>query len=522
MRAQHRLLNELVLGDLAVRGSLLLSYDGLGELERTALRRLGLLGVTDFSGWLVAALLDVSPQAADEVLERLVDATLVDTAAPDGTGAVRYALHDLVREFCGEQAQRDVEPEVVERCARYAAALVEYATNHMPRGTAPQLTRHLGRVALDEGVTRRLRTNPTAWLDAEGVVLVGLVERASELGLAAPAATLAATLSSSAFTVRDHFSHWWHAHATALDAVHRAGDRSSEASLLVGLGNLRFEQDRLEEAVGYLERARDVYAEVGDDYGRAVAQLKLSSAQREWGRLRVTLSTLEDLTPVLSSLSEPQLTARATHNRAMTLIELGHLPAAIEECGRAVAAYRDLDDRFGQALATRSTGIAHRAAGELDHAERACESARRTLTEIGDQHMLAYATQSLAKVLIRQGRGARVLGWLTDCLRTCHEFKDGFGQALVLRTLGERELAVGSPEAALGHFDRSLQWWTGLDLPLWRARTLRDVSGALAMTGDAPGSRAAWAEALATFEAHGSREAGEGRLEPRWCLGRAG
>ncbi|GAA0625320.1 BTAD domain-containing putative transcriptional regulator [Kutzneria viridogrisea] len=507
LRAQHRLLNELVLGDLEVRGSLMLSYEGLGELERIALRRLGMLGVTDFAGWLVAALLDLPPQAADEVLERLVDATLLDTATPDGTGAVRYTLHDLTREFCREQAEP--EPEAVERCTRYAAALVEFATHHMPRGTAPELTRHLGQPPLGEEVTRRLLTNPTAWLDAEGSVLVGLVERASELGLVTAAATLAATLSSSAFSVRNHFSQWWHTHSAALDAAHRSGDRASEASLLVGLGNLRFEQDRLDEAVDYLDRARTIYRETGDDYGRAVAQLKLCSAQREWGRLRPALSTLDELTPVLSSLGDPQLSARAVHGRAMILTELGRLPAAAQECERAVAAYQDLDDRYGQALAIRSTGIIHRALGELDLAERDCVLARRMMSEIGDQHMLAYATQSLSKVLIRQGRGAQVLDWLTDCLRTCHEVQDGFGQALMLRTLGERELADGRAEAALDYLDRAVQWWSGLDLPLWRARTLRDVASAQALAGDSAAAETTWQEALATFRQYGSREAGE-------------
>src|SRR5207253_1643350 len=53
-----RRLDELRTGDLAVRRSLAVSYAGIGDAARRALRRLSLLDVADVAAWIVAALLD--------------------------------------------------------------------------------------------------------------------------------------------------------------------------------------------------------------------------------------------------------------------------------------------------------------------------------------------------------------------------------------------------------------------------------------------------------------------------------
>jgi hypothetical protein len=114
-------------------------------------------------------------------------------------------------------------------------------------------------------------------------------------------------------------------------------------------------------------------------------------------------------------------------------------------------------------------------------------------------------------VRIRQGLGATVREPLRECLAARHEMQDGFGQALLLRTLGELELAEGELAEAYTHLVRSLGWWTVLGVPLWQARTLRDLSTTLEGLGRRQDAERAWAGALATFELNGSREAREPR-----------
>ncbi|WP_449062766.1 BTAD domain-containing putative transcriptional regulator [Planomonospora algeriensis] len=106
---EHRRLHELEAGDLAVRSSLAVSYDllagGAHPLDRLAartLRVLGVLEVADVTAHVVGALLDEPAERAEQALERLVDAHLVECDEPG-----RYRLHDLVRLFAREQASLD-------------------------------------------------------------------------------------------------------------------------------------------------------------------------------------------------------------------------------------------------------------------------------------------------------------------------------------------------------------------------------------------------------------------------------
>lgn len=502
---QRRVLQELTLGDLEVRGSLALSYAGLADRERAALRGLGLLDVSGFGGWLVAPLLDCSAEEAEEVVERLVDAQLVDLSGEDG-GALRYRVHDLTRAFARERGEAEETPERVRalcaRAARTWLGLVEAA------GPAPERVEvpHLDREVVDE-----LLSDPDAWFDAEQAALVGVVERLSELDLTELATRLAAALSASRFSVRNLFHQWWRTHSAALAAARRAGDRAGEARLLAGLGWLRYEQDRFSEAESYYEQALAAYRQGGDERGEATALLALSTVQREQGMLAAARASLDRALPRLRALDEPRLVAEAVHGLGRVLTEQGDLAGALRAGEQTLAAHRRVGDVRGEAIALRSIGIALRAAGRLDEAARACERAVELLRGRGERLITAYAVQSLAKVRIRQGLGDAVRSELLECLATCNDMQDGFGQALVLRTLGELELAVGRVEVAQRYLERSLEWWDALRLPVWRARTLRDLATAHEALGDPARADRVWAEAVAVFTRHGCREAGEPR-----------
>jgi transcriptional regulator with XRE-family HTH domain len=101
---ERRRLDELAAGDLEVRASVALSYQGLDGLQRRTFRRLGLLETTTFSAWAAAALLGLPVPQAERSLEALTDARLLDVVGRDGIGQVRYRFHDLMRLFARERA----------------------------------------------------------------------------------------------------------------------------------------------------------------------------------------------------------------------------------------------------------------------------------------------------------------------------------------------------------------------------------------------------------------------------------
>jgi DNA-binding SARP family transcriptional activator len=101
---RHRL-SELTHGDLNVRARFASSYEPLDGTARAMLRRLSLLDVPDFPARAGAVALGCGVADAEDICERLVDASLLDLArSPHPAGEIRYRFHDLVRAFARDLA----------------------------------------------------------------------------------------------------------------------------------------------------------------------------------------------------------------------------------------------------------------------------------------------------------------------------------------------------------------------------------------------------------------------------------
>jgi hypothetical protein len=102
LHAERDRLDELSVGDLAVRAAFELSYRCLDVDSRRVFRQLPQLPGAYFSAAAVEARSGAG-RAAQRALQRLVDMSLVE-AAPAGA---YYRLHDLLRLFAVECAQVD-------------------------------------------------------------------------------------------------------------------------------------------------------------------------------------------------------------------------------------------------------------------------------------------------------------------------------------------------------------------------------------------------------------------------------
>lgn len=507
---ERRRLDELTVGDLEVRAGVGLSYRALPAPARTALRRLGLLGAPDVASWVVAALLDTPEAEADLVVEQLLDAQLLHFTAIDHAGQPRFRLHDLVRVYAAERAE--AEDSGQERSAALGRALGGWLwLTDRVAAAAPS-----GAVRLDRSpttawplgpeVTGRALADPFAWFEAEALPVAAAVERAAAMDLPALAYEAATAMCSSSYAIGNRFDAWWRTHDAALAAARRSGDRAGEASLLVGLGQLRYEQDRFAEAQEYFRLARELSRELGDVRGGAAALAGLGCAYRELGRLRSAERALTRAVAEFRRLGDTIATGLTCRYAGSVHLELGEYPRASALLDDALVAYRREGSLRGEALTLRSASLVRRALGDYEGAEELSLRALEILRGLGDRLMAAYAVQALAKARIRLGRTAGTAPGLLDALEVCREHHDRFGEGLMLRTLGEHALAEDRPAAAAQRLTAAVAVWDLLDLPLPRARTLRDLATARDAVGDREGAAALRAEALAVFEECEARE----------------
>ncbi|WP_454294119.1 hypothetical protein [Salana multivorans] len=340
-------------GDIGVRASLGAGYDSLAEAERDTLHVLGELGTSNGPTWAVAAALDVDLASAVVSVERLVESGLVDS---EGAGARhRYRLHDLTRLLAHERAVRadpvDVRAERWRRVLERWRQLVSEAVQRLP--VLVDVAADLPAVELAPLAPADLADvlrEPAAWLAETPSTLLRHVERALDV--------LPATQVWPALT---ELWHYWRTADVINDAgpvigqVHdaclAAGDRHGEAVTLTLDGFDPYRRRDPGAIVERLQRARELFVEVGDRIGEVRALLLLATAlvrlagqggdggevtAREVAAERA-LAAAREAVEIADGLSLPDLRADALAVLARLALGLGRLDEAesVAEQGRS-------------------------------------------------------------------------------------------------------------------------------------------------------------------------------------------
>jgi DNA-binding SARP family transcriptional activator len=409
LAAEHRRLAELTSGDLAVRASFRLSYDGLSPAAADAFRLLGLLPVGEFALPAAAALLELPPVEAEQVLDELIDANLLDAPAP---GVCK--LHDLLRLFASEMVTAELAPTdrgaAIGRLVRWYAAALQAAVAELARGRPVPP----GRDFPSDGVPVFGSHNAALdWWHREQGNVAWAIRSAAEAGTHDTAARMAALLWM--YAERSSSVAWIEpSYLIGLDCARNLGDTAMEVWLLSELGGLlstRLERD--EESIGVLERAMSAYQGLGDKLGEARVHNKLGTANHNLERFEAALEQFELSQAVFDSLGLLNMRAMGLSNAGTACRSMGAWDKALDRYAQALEIRQRIGDRHGEGVSRTNLGVAYRLMGKL--------------SESLEQHRLAVSIQ-------------RELGsnhwWLLSAL-------DELGQTL----------------AALGHHDQSRETW---------------------------------------------------------------
>ncbi|GII04676.1 AfsR/SARP family transcriptional regulator [Planobispora takensis] len=231
-------LDELVLDDLDVRAGVAADYQRIDGAAQRAFRLLGLPEIPSFAAWAAAAALETSVEAAEELLDVLADARLLETAGPDATGHTRYRFHRLVRLYARERAVAEEHATtlgaVLTRTLAALLALAEEAGDRLPsygdgpvRGRAP-------RWPPPARVRDKLLADPLSWFESERAGLVAAVLQACAAGLDELAWELARSIRDFA-VLREDWGTLEQTHRAALAACRHAANGAGEAVMLRGL-----------------------------------------------------------------------------------------------------------------------------------------------------------------------------------------------------------------------------------------------------------------------------------------------
>jgi DNA-binding SARP family transcriptional activator len=394
---ETRRLDELRLGDVAVRSAFEVSYAELGSPDvARVFRLLGLLDGPDFAVAAARALTDVPD--AEELLAELADAHLVEEPVPG-----RFALHDLLRLFARERCRASESPG----------------------------ERSLALERLHKHYLEALADNPSdLWLAEERDNLIAAAHQAS------PADAIAfATGLSWYFRRRSEVADWAALNTLALEAARSLGDVRAEALALKELGAACERGFRFAEALRHWTAALDLARRLHDRRLEAVTLNNLGIAHWRRRDLPAAVTSLEASLTLREELDDSQGAAYVRTNLGLVHAALGDLPAALACYEETLTTLRACGDRSGELHALANMADAHRRLGSLDRALELAEEALRLARSVGDRQIEAGVLLDRGIVHELAGRVEQARGSYAEAVELSRRIGFRWGEAEASRKL---------------------------------------------------------------------------------------
>ncbi|MFF4196087.1 BTAD domain-containing putative transcriptional regulator [Nonomuraea sp. NPDC001831] len=467
---EQRRLDELRVGNLAVEATFALGYGQLEPAQARAFRLLSLPKGPDISIGAAAAVLAMNVYEAEELLESLVDMSLLEATAPG-----RYRFHDLLRLFARRVLDKTERPQDKTLALRRLLGfyLASSRSAHRLAYEGSMIPDNLAVVG--SGLTFTTVDEAVAWLISEGDSLFAAINQAATTSTAGeqllPAADMLVAMEPL-LEAGTHTREFDQGTRAVLAAALGLGDEASELRSRYVLGRVLFAGNQLSESEAHFRR---VY-ELSDARGEKI----------------VTGEVLNALAVVVGR--------QRRHTEALTLFDA------------ASRYYRENGVPAGEALVLSYSARDHLGLGHADDAIAAAEKGLAIFTEIGSGAGTARARYHLGIVLSRVGRLTEAVHHHAECLAFFRSSKQRVWEQRVCSRLAETFIAAGRYPDAVRHAEQALLVSREIGHPYGEALSLTVLGRALRGLGSSARSLDCLRQAYDVFTRLGAPEAGDLKL----------
>jgi tetratricopeptide (TPR) repeat protein len=463
---ERRRLDELQAGDLAVKATFELGYGQLEPAQARAFRLLGLADGPDISLAAAAAVLDLPADDTEDLLESLVDTSLLESAAPG-----RYRFHDLVRLYARACAERDEHPPS-ERDAAMSRLLDFYLATaagvYAIERPGDRLVDHLEPTAYP-GLSFANRHEAQDWLYAEAVSLLACVRQSTRPG----------------FLRR------------AVDALWASVDLAESGS-----NSKAYE--------GVASALRDAAQECHDPHAEARALIMVAYVHHITGRFDIANQAAEEAAE-LSAGNDPLANCWAANTRGVIALYQNRYEDGEAHLTSAIEGFRACQDRPGEASALCNLSRIHLATGRTHSAVSLAQQGTDMYDAMGHALKGANGRYALGLALTQSDRLPEATARLTEALTVFRDSRQRLWEGMSLFRLAEADLADRRPAQAAANAEMALTVLRGIGGEWRRGNVLVVLGHALNAVGQRDRSQVCWREALDTFETLGAPEADEVR-----------
>ncbi|NUL07661.1 tetratricopeptide repeat protein, partial [Streptomyces lunaelactis] len=463
---ERRRLDELQAGDLAVKATFELGYGQLEPAQARAFRLLGLADGPDISLAAAAAVVGLPAQETEDLLEALVDTSLLESAAPG-----RYRYHDLVRLYARACAERDEQPS--QKTGLALSRLLDFylattAKVYAIERPGDRLVAHLEPTAY-EGLVFTDRQAALDWLYTEANCLLACAHQ-----------------SAAGSRLR-----------RAVDLLWAAKDLAES-----GANSKQYELAALS--------ARDAAQEAGDSHAEGRAHTALTNVHLVAGRYDEADEEARQATVLAETVADPVPVYWANNDRGIIALNQGRHAEAERYLLQAIEGSRADGNRPGEASGLCNLSRLNLFMGRTSQAIELAQQGLEIYDRIGLTLRLANARYALGVALTHAGRHVEALEQLHEALDSFETNRQRLWEGTTLFRIAQAHLTARRAARAAQHAEQALAiGCIGGDRT--RANVLLTLGKALDRLGQADRARACWREALFLHEQSGAPEAEEVR-----------
>ncbi|MFE9532840.1 BTAD domain-containing putative transcriptional regulator [Streptomyces sp. NPDC006691] len=471
---RHRL-DELEADGLGVDAAFRLSYEGLDADAARAFRLTSAAAVPLFGRATAAALLDLDEDAAEDALEALVDAGLLEAPGVDS-----YRFHDLVRIFArrvlADSPDAVARPAAQHRLLHHVLATVTHVVRCLrPLSGVPDLLC----AAQAPGYRPTDAEAARAWLQDSHQLIRATAEQALGKGP------------------------WPDLGEAALRPA---------VDLLTGWAHLVLGTARRRELQGPARRALAL-AHCHGDARSAGRALRLIAAVPQPGAdsYRGIERTLRQALRFAALARDPLTESEAAYELAMILAAMGRTDEALPLFEQACARFVDVGSRGDEVRVLAHVVRAHMVLGHRERAEAAADEVLRAARELGDRGTLGHVLYQIGCALLAGGRPVRAAAHLRESRQHHQWVGDLRWEALAWARLAHCALARERPGEAAACATQALAIEGDLGDPFCRGLALAARGRALLALGETPAlsALASLRTAHRLLSARGAAEADE-------------
>jgi tetratricopeptide (TPR) repeat protein len=402
---QSRLAKLSVGGDVSVAATFDLTYRELPAEAARSYRLLGLHPGPNFGHEVTAAAVGVPEDEAEDLLNLLVDASLLTEASDD-----HYRFHDLLRLHARQRAEAEDDVDERDSAIRRMIGWYLRATIAADRTVIPLAWRLGPGYRQDTSRVYSSTTQALDWMESALPNIAAAMRTAARHRWDALAWQLCEAMWSL-FFYRKPMPEWISAATLAVESASRSGDQAAESQMRRLLGSGLHEAGQFAEAEREAAAARGLALEAGNEPMAESALQLTGTALRSQGK---------------------HTEAVAVHRESLALS-------------------RQIGDRRREALALRRLGQSLSNAGQVDEAIQYLRDGCALAAALPDDRVEALTATLLASTLTRADRPAEAISLLETSLAVMRESSSDDYHATVLMALGSAAERLGDLTAAREH-----------------------------------------------------------------------